>query len=204
MKYYSLVSLALFGFALAAPAPKPENELLGESFEYVNNEDCYDEEIDTSFQPAEIDGDAFIETEVYNSEECDDEPIEEVDLVDIILPADTDDDLTITSEGEFEGENLVDDYDEDCIEDDFTTEDPPVVETTQGTDEETNAPDCYGEEDFGYEELNVEDQDNYKFVGGDNILGEAEKAHTDNDEIFIETGFSDEGNAEGFEDCLTY
>merc|ERR1739848_221288 len=206
----SLVFIALIGLALAVPVPKDayneENELWTD-YEAQYDEDC----VDT--QPAYHPVDEIIMTqEEVLDEDCDGDIIDEKDLLEIDLddielePANVPDDEMVfeiaqpsddlvMQQNENESEEVfVEEYYDDCQEDDYgqaQTEAPviitePAVEIYDG---------CDGGEDAGNLEPEYEDLMNVKDV---DVLAFAQKAEVEDDLYFApDMGYEQE-------DCEEY
>lgn len=202
-------SLALIGLVASKALPESEDLGLIGDFNYeMNNEDCYEDNTDS--QAGNIEDDLIIPNELGDSTEdadCEDEPVEEVDLLDVIIaePAIPEDDTMYVT-------NMDDIYDEECEEDpdtvpteitpDITEPPQPPQPATQDPDEIYNA-DCISD-DYG-ETPSEPDTDYNPLENLDGILDNANHAYTDVDDMLV--GVDDvegEGDEEGFEECIEY
>lgn len=196
----SLLFIALIGLALAVPVPVAQPDSESDIFyESELPEDCYEDE--TIDQAAYTEDDLHIDAINEDSprdEDCDDEPIVEQDLVDIVIdyePADDEQDV-IYQRYEQEPEA----YDDDCV-DDIVTEDPPTMAPkVETTEEYINNEDCYGEEGDAIED---EDYFSYEEEKSEQLepLDSFDQAYVEVDKVF-QAEF--EGEADSIEECIEY
>lgn len=187
MKYFTVAALAVVGIAAM---PRPESEIWGNFEDYEGlNEDCYDDEVGQV--QSGFTGDDLILPDDYNNDECDDGPIDQVDLIDVnIQPQYPDVDLKIPLS------NYEEAVDEEC-EEEIVTEAPNRHVVT-----EPEEPPCYDENgdlidtdeelDYGNEYNDLED-----------IIENAEHGFSDLDLIINTHGDIEVQNEnEGYDGCL--
>lgn len=184
----SLVFLALLGLALAVPVPHAKPDIFSSSEEF--DPDCYADE--TEYEAGNIEDDLVIDNIVDGDLDCDEEPIEETDLLDIEIdyrPA-VDEEPII-----FENDP-VEYIDEEC-EDEYTaeTEAPPVF-TRPPEPETVDNSDCESDDGEFVDEL-IE----YEPAEEISPLDNYEHGFTDLDQVFDVEG---ESEAAEIEECIEY
>lgn len=195
----SLLFIALIGLALAVPVPVAQPDSESDIFyESELPEDCYEDE--TIDKAAYTEDDLHIDAinEDSKDEDCDDEPIAEQDLVDIVIdyePADDEQDVIYQRYEEQQPE-----YSDDCVDDIVTEEPPTMAPKMETTEEYINNEDCYGEEG---DDISEDYFEGYDEPANEQLepLDSFDQAYVEVDKVF-QGEF--EGEEEGFEECIEY
>jgi len=192
----SLVFIALIGLALAVPVPKAESES-DIFFEAELPEDCY---ADTEeYSQAQTQDDLQIDNIVEEvNDDCNDDPIEEEDLIDIQID-EVDEYAPAADEVSIKFDFNEEYVEDDCIDENNVTEQPPVITTPEPRYETTADGDCYSDDSEDIDEGEYFDLGEQQ--GEPNPLDTFDTAYVEMDQVF-NNEFEQE--QEGFEECVEY